>query len=69
MLLFCLGLLAIVFAYGVAVGKYRFFPHDVINGAGDALQDWRDNWRQLAGLALVWVFPPLATWLPKAVFG
>jgi tripartite ATP-independent transporter DctM subunit len=27
------------------------------------------TWLQLAGLALVWVFPSLATWLPKAVFG
>ncbi len=27
------------------------------------------TWLQLAGLALVWVFPPLATWLPQAVFG
>ena len=27
------------------------------------------TWLQLAGLALVWVFPALATWLPKAVFG
>ena len=24
---------------------------------------------QLAGLALVWAFPGLATWLPRAVFG
>jgi hypothetical protein len=29
----------------MAVGKYRLFPHDVIQGAGDALQDWRENWR------------------------
>ena len=43
--LFGLGLLAVVFAYGVAVGKYRLFPHDVVNAAGDALQDWRENWR------------------------
>jgi hypothetical protein len=45
LVLFGLGVLGLAFAYGVAVGKYRFFPHDVINAAGDALQDWRDNWR------------------------
>jgi tripartite ATP-independent transporter DctM subunit len=27
------------------------------------------TWLQLAGLALVWVLPALATWLPTAVFG
>lgn len=27
------------------------------------------TWLQLAGLLLVWVFPALATWLPRQVFG
>jgi hypothetical protein len=43
--LFGLGLLALAFAYGLAAGKYRLFPHDTIERAAEALRDWRENWR------------------------
>ena len=43
--LFGLGLLALAFAYGLAAGKYRLFPHDAVDRAVDALRDWRENWR------------------------
>ena len=33
LVLFGLGLLALAFAYGVAVGKYRLFPHTAIDRA------------------------------------
>ena len=56
-----LGLLALVFAYGVAVGKYRLFPHDAINRAGDALQDWRENWRHYLRIRSRYLLPTART--------
>lgn len=43
--LFCIGLLGVVFAGGIAVGKYQFFPYQPINNGIDALRDWQENWR------------------------
>lgn len=54
---FVLGMLAIAFAYGVAVGKYRLFPHTAINGAADALQDWQENWRHYLGVRSRFLVP------------
>ncbi|MFO1067910.1 MAG: arylsulfotransferase family protein [Geminicoccaceae bacterium] len=43
--LFLVGMLIIAAGYGVAVGKYRLWPHDTLNRAADAFADWRANWR------------------------
>ena len=49
-LVFAFGLAIAVFAYGIAVGKPRLFPHDVIEAATEAARDWRDNWRHYLGI-------------------
>lgn len=54
-LIFAFGLAVVVFAYGVAVGKLRVFPHDVIEAATEAARDWRDNWRHYLGIRSKWV--------------
>ena len=59
--LFCLGLLGIAFAYGVAVGKYRLFPHTEISRAADALKDWRENWRHYLGIRSRYLLPTTRT--------
>jgi hypothetical protein len=61
LVLFGLGVLALAFVYGVAVGKYRLFPHDVVDSAGDALQDWRDNWRHYLQLRSRYLQPTTRT--------
>jgi hypothetical protein len=61
LVLFGLGLLALAFAYGVAVGKYRLFPHTVSNRAADALQDWRENWRHYLGIRSRYLAPTART--------
>ena len=61
LVLFCLGLLGIAFAYGVAVGKYNVFPHTEINRAADALKDWRQNWRHYLGLHSRYLLPTART--------
>src|SRR3712207_6811037 len=53
-IVFAVGLLLAVFAYGVAVGKFRLFPHDVIENATEAARDWRDNWRHYLGIRSKW---------------
>jgi hypothetical protein len=57
LVLFCLGLLGIAFAYGVAVGKYQVFPHTELNRAADALKDWRENWRHYLGFRSRYLLP------------
>jgi hypothetical protein len=53
-LVFALGLVIAVFVYGVAVGKFRLFPHDVFENAAEAARDWRDNWRHYLGIRSKW---------------
>ncbi len=57
LLVFATSLLVLVFGYGVAVGKFRVFPHDQINAAVDAAQDWWENWRHFARLESKWLQP------------
>jgi len=54
-LVFALGLALVVFAYGVAVGKFRLFPHDMIEAATEAARDWSENWRHYLGIRSKWV--------------
>lgn len=54
-LVFSLGLALVIFALGIAVGKFRLFPHDHIQAAINAAQDWRDNWRHHLGILPNWV--------------
>lgn len=54
-LVFALGVVLAVFAYGVAVGKFRLWPHDVIEAATEAGRDWRENWRHYLGIRSKWV--------------
>ena len=61
LVLFCLGLLGLAFAYGVAVGKYEIFPHTAINRATDALNDWRENWRHYLGIRSRYMAPTART--------
>jgi hypothetical protein len=56
-IVFSLSLLVLVFGYGVAVGKYRLFPHDQINAAMEAAGDWWENWRHFARLESKWMEP------------
>lgn len=52
---FALGLALAVFAYGVAVGKFRLFPHDMIEAATEAARDLAENWRHYLGIRSKWV--------------
>jgi hypothetical protein len=54
-LVFAVGLALVVFAYGVAVGKFRLFPHDMIEAATEAARDWSENWRHYLGIRSKWV--------------
>jgi hypothetical protein len=54
-IVFALGVALVVFAYGVAVGKFRLFPHDVIEAATEAGRDWAENWRHYLGIRSKWV--------------
>jgi hypothetical protein len=55
--LFVVGLGLIVFGYGVAVGKWRFWPHDYLNQVADAAEDWRANWRHYTGQRSKYLLP------------
>ena len=48
--IFLISAMLLVFGYGVAVGKYRVFPHSVINTAADSARDWKENWQHFLGL-------------------
>ena len=61
LVLFGLGLLALAFAYGLAAGKYRLFPHDTIDRAADALRDWRENWRHYLQVRSRYLLPTART--------
>jgi hypothetical protein len=41
--------LALVIGYGVAIGRYRNFPHEVIDAAADSARDWKEHWRRFLG--------------------
>lgn len=56
-LVFGASLLILAFGYGVAVGKLRVFPHDILNSAFDAATDWRENWRHFLGIQSKWLQP------------
>lgn len=45
LVLFCIGVLLVTFALGIAVARYQFFPYQVIQDAAAATEDWRENWR------------------------
>jgi len=59
--IFLTSLLILVFGYGIAVGKYRLFPHATINSAADAAKDWMENWRHFLGLQSKWGEPTTRT--------
>ena len=46
-----------MFAFGVAVGKFRLFPHNYFQAAFDAAEDWAENWRHHLGIRANWVQP------------
>lgn len=49
-LAFVASSLALVFAYGVAVGAFNLFPYGLIRAGIDAIRDVRENWRTDTGL-------------------
>ena len=49
-LLLGLCLCGLVFAYGVAVGEYKIFPHSLLRAGFNGLIDLRDNWKSYAGI-------------------
>jgi hypothetical protein len=59
--LFCIGLLGVVFAGGLAVGKYHFFPYQPINNGFDTLMDWRENWRHYLQIRSKYLLPTART--------
>jgi hypothetical protein len=58
---FVVSAMLLVFGYGIAVGKYRIFPHQLINAAADSARDWTDNWRHFLGLRPKWLTPTTRT--------
>jgi hypothetical protein len=59
--LFAVGACVLLFGYGVAVGKMRLFPHDVIESTVEAGHDWRKNWQHHLGLRSRWLQPTVRT--------
>ena len=59
--IFVISAMLLVFGYGVAVGKYRVFPHSVINMAADSARDWTENWQHFLGLKSKWLRPTMRT--------
>jgi hypothetical protein len=59
--IFLTSALVLVFGYGIAVGKYRLFPHDMLNTAFDSARDWRENWRHFLNLQSKWLKPTART--------
>jgi len=59
--IFLTGAMVLVFGYGIAVGKYRIFPHTIINAAADSARDWAENWRHFLGLQSKWLEPTART--------
>ena len=59
--LFCIGLLCVAFAYGIAVERYHLFPHHVVVRAAAAVQDWRANWRHYFQLRSKYLMPTVRT--------
>ena len=45
LVLFCIGLLGVTFAVGMAAERFQFFPYGLIHGGVAAAEDWRANWR------------------------
>jgi hypothetical protein len=60
-IVFAVGAALLVFGYGVAVGKLRLFPHDMIEAAAEAGRDWRENWRHYLGIRSRWLQPTART--------
>lgn len=54
-ILFVCGIAVAIFAYGIAVGRYRVFPGSVLEPAFEAASDWSSNWRHLLGIRSNWV--------------
>lgn len=54
-IVFAFGLALVLFAYGVAVGKFRIWPHNFIEAAIEAGRDWSENWRHYLGIRSKWV--------------
>jgi hypothetical protein len=59
--IFVISAMLLVFGYGVAVGKYRVFPHSIINAAADSARDWKENWEHFLGLRSKWLHPTMRT--------
>jgi Arylsulfotransferase (ASST) len=49
-LYFSIALMMLVFAAGIAVGRYQLFPYDLVRSAWVALSDWKNNWRHNLGI-------------------
>jgi hypothetical protein len=49
-ILFCASILAVVLAYGVMAGQYKWFPYSVLKGAWSAAVDLKQHWRMYAGI-------------------
>jgi hypothetical protein len=59
--IFLLSALILAFGYGIAVGKYRFFPHSAINAAADSARDWAEHWQHFLGWKSKWLMPTTHT--------
>ena len=55
--LFCVGVLGLAFAFGVAVERYKIFPQGLIEDAAAAVDDWRDNWRHYLEIQSKYLVP------------
>lgn len=70
--LFFSAIALIVFGYGIAVGKYKLFPYEILNDAKDAGIDWKRNWEPNLGLKPKHINParkPRSQWKPLNIEG
>ena len=63
---FCL--IFLIFAYGIAVGKYRVFPYKYINKVTSLAEKGIKQLRQDSKLDLPWYYKRLGNPYPKAIF-
>ncbi len=67
LIMFCISLIFLVFAYGVAVGKYRVFPYKVINKVTSVAEKGLKQFREDTKIELPWYLKRLDSPYPQAI--
>jgi hypothetical protein len=60
-ILFFMGLMVLVFGYGIAVETFHLFPHHFVAAAIESARDWKAHWRHFLGIRSKWLQPTART--------